>query len=667
MDPLTARIVAIRQQIYPRTSYSTAGAASSTLLVFAHTQTQALDNGNNHSDSKAVPWREVTSCGEFAQCEVHAITELPRVFPTIAGHVVLVATTTRSTSDSTSNSNSSIDHMAILRAAIDCVVAQKTSLCYVILSAAEDSSCVDAFKAFLESAKDASVEYDQRYFDTHKSWLFSIFRRPGSQFSTASTASLAPMVSFNGQPSVQSQTQFRYLWSRQGTNAQQAGGNKHGAKGPAANEGKLRVLQRLSDKELLASSSSSSSSAKNAWSFVQWDQFIARLLAENKTDGAVYSQLRKLYVGRTLEEDTQLSSILSDDPASGSHGVEDTHEINGRDDFMAKLITECVPDRLTTTKGAVRTMLDYGCAEGGITAVVCNLLNVPLAGRFGCDVRNINKPSGFTFYQLPAEEDGEDAPILPQIADSSIDVITASMVFHHVKNISAVLKELHRIVSSRGVLIIREHNCESSEDAAFLDITHGLYSLSWSAPQVEWPAFLSEYHASYRSKSGWDELITSHGFVRTVDGSPKARMHFDSQSRYKPPAPNQTTEIYGRFGNLQKAYYAVYEPVKRERPPPATQQQQQQRQVQPVQQQLREHQHEDRRQEGHPVAKRMKAEENQLPQKEIFESSKHPGCFYVMNPDGSTDWVTVDLAANKCKSSSTSAEFGISVAHYQNR
>jgi hypothetical protein len=49
-----------------------------------------------------------------------------------------------------------------------------------------------------------------------------------------------------------------------------------------------------------------------------------------------------------------------------------------------------------------------------------------------------------------------------------------------------------------GALIVREHDCVNASTAAFLDITHGLYSLSWSSP-VEWPDFLTEYKVCMNS------------------------------------------------------------------------------------------------------------------------------------------------------------------------
>ena len=52
--------------------------------------------------------------------------------------------------------------------------------------------------------------------------------------------------------------------------------------------------------------------------------------------------------------------------------------------------------------------------------------------------------------------------------------------------------------------------------AAFLDITHGLYSLSWSSP-VEWPDFLTEYKVCYddriviamQSLPSYDDVIVT--------------------------------------------------------------------------------------------------------------------------------------------------------------
>jgi SAM-dependent methyltransferase len=599
MDPLAGRIISVRQHVYPRTSYATAGAASSTLLVF----------GRHVQESECM--QDVIQSGEFTKTEILSPSDLPKWLEKVAGHVIILF---------------NVSDESALISAVDIVNSGKTNLIYVVLP----TSAAQSLKIRLDSLT-APVEYNQRNFE--QSELFSIFRRP-----VKAMQSEINLVSFNGQPSVQSLSQFKYLWSKRSDDS-------HAVKGSTVADAKMRVLQRLSDKELEVS--------KCKWTFAQWDNFVHTLVTSNNNDGFIYSQLRKAYLGKTLEEE---SESIGDVVCCAN----DTHEINGRDDFMAKLITECVPDRLA---GRISTLLDYGCAEGGITSVVCNILNVPVEGRYGADVRNI-KPSGFTFFQLPAEE--ENASILPDLPDSSVDVITASMVLHHVKNITAVLTELRRIVSPRGALIIREHNCESSGDAAFLDITHGLYSLSWSTP-VEWPEFLAEYHASYRSKGGWNDIIQQHGFVRVEDNS-KVRGHYDSQSRCK----NTGNDGYGRFSNLQKAYYAVYMPVAWQKPvaihvhvPSATS---------TTSSSVSASKRPDGYGDDEMQTKRLKPEprsassvdnspSSALLSKEIFESSKHRGSFYIIVADGSTDWVTVDLSNNTCMSTVSGVQYSISNIH----
>jgi hypothetical protein len=101
-------------------------------------------------------------------------------------------------------------------------------------------------------------------------------------------------------------------------------------------------------------------------------------------------------------------------------------------------------------------VLDYGCAEGAITAVLGSRLGLNSSQIFGADVRTIAS-DGFTFIPLAKEKEicasGSDEetqiPVLPTLLDQSIDLITASMVFHHVIDVKKVLLELRRVISSR--------------------------------------------------------------------------------------------------------------------------------------------------------------------------------------------------------------------------
>lgn len=88
--------------------------------------------------------------------------------------------------------------------------------------------------------------------------------------------------------------------------------------------------------------------------------------------------------------------------------------------------------------------------------------------------------------------------------------------------------------------------------AAFLDVTHGLYSLSWSTP-IEWPNFLQEYEAYYRSREGWTDLFTSNGFSLLKPeniGDEAAKLFYGIDK----PGINKD----GSVRNVIKAYHATY-------------------------------------------------------------------------------------------------------------
>jgi len=97
---------------------------------------------------------------------------------------------------------------------------------------------------------------------------------------------------------------------------------------------------------------------------------------------------------------------------------------------------------------------------------------------------------------------------------------------------------------------------------AFLDIIHGLYSLCWSQP-VEWPRFVDQYVAWYRSQSTWDSLARAAGFIRIEDDGSDTGTGYDGTgggvgSHY---AVRSHVKQDGTIGNIIKAYYATYVPI----------------------------------------------------------------------------------------------------------
>jgi SAM-dependent methyltransferase len=315
---------------------------------------------------------------------------------------------------------------------------------------------------------------------------------------------------------------------------------------------------------------------------------------------------------------------------------------------MVSRTLESIPARLRLQPGAIRRMLDYGCAEGAITAALGKQLGLTPDRILGADVRAI--PSvGFSFLQLPPESASPPAlrAILPGILDQSVDLITAAMVFHHVTHVKAALLELRRIVSPAGALVIREHHCVSADMGAFLDITHGLYSLSWSSP-VEWPDFIEEYKAFYRSREDWDALIRETGFALAVQDDPQALKAYRA-AEFANRKPN------GYFPNVIKAYYAVYVPIPDFKLPPVLRKETALAPL--VSEVLRKRPAEGSGADADSASYKRPREESAPPAKPsqpqqasrkpaapnadgLIESTKYPGRFYRINKTtGAAEWV----------------------------
>ena len=223
-----------------------------------------------------------------------------------------------------------------------------------------------------------------------------------------------------GQPAVRSRQQFRFLWSN---------AFNIGAEVGIMDCGKQRVLQRLADK---------TSNSGQKWTAAEWDTFVSEALRQGKDDFDIYSLVRHKILGSPLEKDLVIKLDERESSTSASTGGEvskgdvDEEEGDGRAGFMVKMTLECVPDDI---KGKIGSLLDYGCAEGAITAELGKQLHLPASRVYGADVRAI--PSdGFTFIQLPEErpeKEPEKGSILPNIKDHSIMLITCAMVMHHVR------------------------------------------------------------------------------------------------------------------------------------------------------------------------------------------------------------------------------------------
>ena len=526
MEQLIWKIASYRKLICPRSSYE----SSNELLLI-------IDDINHdyRSISKALQ-----STKEFNQIKTLRYTDIDdesSIFNSVNNQVIVAFNSDQDTLNKITN----------------LVLSHKTTLVFGanFLNPNHDKILYHTLKSVYNSDSSLTILYD----DFTPYTLITIHKNLStnndtSNLSTITTINPEDLIGNYGHPSVLSKQQFKYLWSD-----------------PTAIDGRRRVLQRLSKQAIELNNKSYNIKPEYINEVIH-----NAVITKGYDDKYVYNLLRTIYKGKQLVNNAPATYTIPKNMLIEIKPWDDENG-DGRSDFMVKRLLECLPTSLSlspsfTTAGAgaggkvnpIKTVLDYGCAEGAITSKLREQLKVPVEQCYGCDVRLLDS-DGFTFLSLPKEDEQppEVGTILPQIPSSSVDLVTASMVFHHVKHLDAVILELRRVISPTGCLILREHDCLSSSEAMFLDITHGLYSLVLSDP-IEWPAFLEEYKAWYRSREQWNEVLKRNRFVRIEMVNPMADRHYNAavvrptSIKSSDPCANLT------MPNLVKAYYAVYKP-----------------------------------------------------------------------------------------------------------
>lgn len=203
--------------------------------------------------------------------------------------------------------------------------------------------------------------------------------------------------------------------------------------------------------------------------------------------------------------------------------MDETESVTSSDDEKKTDIKKTVPYRwykkrwivvrnaIGKTKTKINTYLDYGCGECDITEYLGQKLGLDKKHTLGVDIEgwmdtlyDSPKPDTITFTQI--KSNGQ----LPY-KTNSIDLITLFQVLHHVQNIEEPFEEIMRVLKPGGVIVIREHNCQESDEvlAALIDIEHGLYDIVTRG--IPYKDFIKQHYAKYRSINDWKDFLSYGG------------------------------------------------------------------------------------------------------------------------------------------------------------
>jgi ubiquinone/menaquinone biosynthesis C-methylase UbiE len=154
-----------------------------------------------------------------------------------------------------------------------------------------------------------------------------------------------------------------------------------------------------------------------------------------------------------------------------------------------------------------KNILDVGCADGSILRTLKNHFNLSSEQCYGVDITDLETDE-FIFNKIQNNK-------IP-LESKSMDIITVLMAAHHFTNLDAMLKEIKRVLKDDGIVIIREHDVDSSWDVdpVFIDIVHLVYACIVNNEQTI-EEFFNEYYSNYKTKKDWSMTFKKYRFKQT--------------------------------------------------------------------------------------------------------------------------------------------------------
>jgi hypothetical protein len=133
-----------------------------------------------------------------------------------------------------------------------------------------------------------------------------------------------------------------------------------------------------------------------------------------------------------------------------------------------------------------------------------------------------------------------DNKTIPTIEPLSLDIVFIMVTLHHMNDetINNTFENLIRLSKVGSFLIIKEHDCKTTEDKYVIDWEHHLYHLNETPLQTEEQIakYKTEYIDNYKTKTTWDNTIEKYGysivgefnrfFERTIDTKNSSNLYW---------------------------------------------------------------------------------------------------------------------------------------------
>lgn len=175
-------------------------------------------------------------------------------------------------------------------------------------------------------------------------------------------------------------------------------------------------------------------------------------------------------------------------------------------------------DKLSVTESF--TYLDFGGGNGELTSGIADYLHLQKSNTFVSDVKSWFSSDNLMEHQQKVTFRYLKSSLLP-FANGFFNFISAFQVFHHIKNMDVTLREINRVLKINGILLIREHDCDSMGTRVLIDVEHTIRECS--IDEIQNISILHDYDDKYYSLNEMTMLIEKYGFKMVKLNYPSAR------------------------------------------------------------------------------------------------------------------------------------------------
>ena len=153
--------------------------------------------------------------------------------------------------------------------------------------------------------------------------------------------------------------------------------------------------------------------------------------------------------------------------------------------------------------------LDYGGNDGSVASEFAKITKLDKSQVFSADVESwLGNKKDNLFQNITYTMLSENQK-LPYKSES-FDSISLLQVLHHIEFIDVHLKEIYRILKPGGILVIKEHDCDTASTQLLIDIEHMIHEVV--EPEVQNLKILNSYAGFYKSFDELDKLLKNIGF-----------------------------------------------------------------------------------------------------------------------------------------------------------